>query len=291
MARTHRTIQNGLNDWDNHDSVVIHLEPDILECEGKWALGSITANKASRGDEIPAEPLKILKDDAVKVLHSICQKIWKTQQWPQDWKRSVFIPIPKKGNVKECSNYHTTALISHDNNIIFKIFQVGFSNIWTENIQMYKLGLEDAEEPEIKLPTFVGSWRKQRNSRKISTSASWTMLKPVTLWITMNCGKFFNRWEYQTTLPVSWEGCIWVKKQQLEPDMEQWTGSKLGKEYIKVLYSHPIYLTYMQGTSGEMLGWMKLKLESRLPGEISTTSDMQMIPLYWQKVKRNWKAS
>ena len=129
MARTHRTIQNGLNDWDNHDSVVIHLEPDILECEGKWALGSITANKASRGDEIPAEPLKILKDDAVKVLHSICQKIWKTQQWPQDWKRSVFIPIPKKGNVKECSNYHTTALISHDNNIIFKIFQVGFSNI------------------------------------------------------------------------------------------------------------------------------------------------------------------
>ena len=109
--------------------MVIHLEPDILECEGKWALGSITANKASGGDEIPAEPLKILKDDAVKVLHSICQKIWKTQQWPQDWKRSVFIPIPKKGNVKECSNYHTTALISHDNNIIFKIFQVGFSNI------------------------------------------------------------------------------------------------------------------------------------------------------------------
>ena len=213
MARIHRTIQNGLNDWDNHDGVVIHLEPDILECEGKWALGRITANKASGGDGITAEPLKILKDDAVKVLHSICQKIWKTQQWPQDWKRSVFIPIPKKGNVKECSNYHTTALISHDNNIIFKIFQVGFSNIWTENIQMYKLGLEDAEEPEIKLPTFVGSWRKQRNSRKISTSASWTMLKLVTLWITMNCGKFFNRWEYQTTLPVSWEGCMWVKKQ------------------------------------------------------------------------------
>ena len=116
-----------------------------------------------------------------------------------------FIPIPKKGNVKECSNYHTIALISYDNNIILKIFQVGFSSTLTKNVQMYKLGLEEAEEPEIKLPTFAGSWRKQGNSRKISTSASLTMLKPVTLRITMNCGKFFKRWEYQTTLPVSWE--------------------------------------------------------------------------------------
>ena len=123
MARIHRTIQNGLNDWDNHDGVVIHLEPDILECEGKWALGRITANKASGGDGITAEPLKILKDDAVKVLHSICQKIWKTQQWPQDWKRSVFIPIPKKGNVKECLKYHTIALISHAGKVMLKILQ------------------------------------------------------------------------------------------------------------------------------------------------------------------------
>ena len=93
--------------------MITHLEPDILECEVKWALGSITMNKASRGDGIPAELFSILKDDAVKVLHSICQQIWKAQQWPQDWERSIFIPIPKKGNAKECSNYHTTALISN----------------------------------------------------------------------------------------------------------------------------------------------------------------------------------
>ena len=102
-----------LHDSDNHNGVIIHLEPDILECEVKWALGSITRNKASRGDRIPVELFQILKDDAVKVLHSIGRQIWKTQQWPQDWKRSVFIPIPKKGNAKECSNYHTIALISH----------------------------------------------------------------------------------------------------------------------------------------------------------------------------------
>ena len=107
--------RKGLNDLANHDGVVTHLEPDILECEGKWALGSITINKASRGDGIPAEVFQILKDDAVKVLHSICQQIWKTQQWPQDWKRSVFIPNPKKGNAKECSHYYTVALISQGN--------------------------------------------------------------------------------------------------------------------------------------------------------------------------------
>ena len=109
----------------NHDGEITHahLEPDILECEVKWALGSITMNKASGGDGIPAELLQILKDDAVKVLHSICQQIWKTQQWPQDWNRSVFIPIPKKGNAKECSNYCTVAFISHASKVMLKILQ------------------------------------------------------------------------------------------------------------------------------------------------------------------------
>ena len=103
MARIHRrTVQKDLHDPDNHDGVTTHLEPDILECEVKWTLGSTTTNKASRGDGIPVELSQILKDDVMKVLHSICQQIWKTQQWPQDWKRSVFIPIPKKGNAKEC---------------------------------------------------------------------------------------------------------------------------------------------------------------------------------------------
>ena len=109
---------------DNHNGVVTHLEPDILECKVKWALGSMTMNKASGGDGIPVELFQILKDDAVQVLHSICQQIWKTQQWPQDWKRSVFIPILKKGNAKECSNYGTIALILHTSKVIFKIFQV-----------------------------------------------------------------------------------------------------------------------------------------------------------------------
>ena len=112
-----------LHDPDNHDGVITHLEPDILECEVKWALESFTMNKASGGDGIPSELLQLQKADAVKVLHSICQQIWKTQQWPQDWKRSVFIPIPEKGNAKECSNYRTIALISHASKVMLKIFQ------------------------------------------------------------------------------------------------------------------------------------------------------------------------
>ena len=115
--------KKGLNDLDNHDGVVTHLEPDNLECEVKWALGSITMNKASRGDRIPADLFQFLKDDAVKVLHLTHQQIWETQQWPQDWKRSVFIPIPKKGNAKECSNCHTTALISQASKVLVKILQ------------------------------------------------------------------------------------------------------------------------------------------------------------------------
>ena len=112
-----------LHDPDNHDGMVTHLESDILECKVKWALGSITTNKASGGDGISTELFQILKDDALNVLRSICQQIWKTQQWPQDWKRSVFIPIPKKSNAKECSNYRTIALISHASKIILKILQ------------------------------------------------------------------------------------------------------------------------------------------------------------------------
>ena len=113
--------KKGLHDPDTHDGVITHLEPDILECKVKWALGSITIKKASGGDRIPAELFQILKDDAKKVLHSISQQIWKTQPWPQDWKLSVFNPIPKKGNAKECSNYHTIALISHTSKLMLKI--------------------------------------------------------------------------------------------------------------------------------------------------------------------------
>ena len=151
--------------------MITDLEPDILECEVKCALESITMNKASGGDGIPVELFQILKDDAVKVLHSIFQQTWKTQQWPQDWKRSVFIPIPKKGNAKECSNYHTNALISHASKVMLKILQARLQQYMNHNFQMFKLVVEKAEEPEIKLSTSAGSSKKQENSRKTSTSA------------------------------------------------------------------------------------------------------------------------
>ena len=121
QGHTEELYKKDLHDPDNHDDVITHLKPDILKCEVKWSFGSITMNKASGGDGIPVELFHILKDDAVKVLHLLCQQIWKTQQWPQDWKRSVFIPISKKGNAKECSNYHTVGLISHASKVILKI--------------------------------------------------------------------------------------------------------------------------------------------------------------------------
>ena len=124
---TEELYKKDLHNPDNQDGVITHLEADILECEVKWALESITTNKASGGDGIPVELFQMLKDDAVKVLHSICQQIWKTQQWPNDWKRSVFIPISKKGNAKECSNYRTIVLISHTIKVMPKTLKSGFN--------------------------------------------------------------------------------------------------------------------------------------------------------------------
>ena len=147
--------------------------------------------------------------------------------------------------------------------------------------QMFKLDLEKAEEQEIKLPTSTESSKRQESSGKTSTSAYLTTLKPLTVWITRNCGKFLKRWEYQTTWPASWEICIQVKKQRWELDMEQQTDSTPGKGYIKAVYCHPVNLTYIQSTSCEMPGWVKHKLESRLPGEISINSDIQMTPPLW----------
>ena len=120
---TEELYKKDLHDPDNHDGVITHLETDIVECKVKRALGSINMNEVSGGDGIPAELFQILKDDVVKVYHSICQQIWKTRQWPQDWKKSVFMPIPKKGNAKECSNYHTIAFISHASKVMLKILQ------------------------------------------------------------------------------------------------------------------------------------------------------------------------
>ena len=150
--------KKGLHDPDNYDGVITHLEPGILECEVKWALGSITMNKASGGDGIPVELFQILKDDAVKVSHSICQQIWKTQQWPQYWKRSVFIPIPKKGHAKECSNYRTIAL--HISKVMLKILQT--------SLQQYV---------NHELPDVQAGFRKGRGSRDQIASIQWIIKK------------------------------------------------------------------------------------------------------------------
>ena len=187
---TEQLYRKNLHDPDNYDGVITHLEPDILECEVKWTLGSITTIKASGGDGIPVELFQILNDDAVKVLHSIYQQIWKTQQWPQDWKSSVFIPIPKKGNAKECSNYRTIALISHASKVMLKILQARLQQYVNCELPDVQAGFKKAEEPEIKLPTSIGSLKNEESSKKTSTSALLTMPKPLAVWITTNCGKF-----------------------------------------------------------------------------------------------------
>ena len=153
---TEELYKKDLHNQDNHDGMITHLEPDILECEVKWALESITMNKASGDDGIPVELFQILKDDAVKARHSMCQQMWKTQQWPEDWKRSVFIPIPEKGNAKECSNYSTTALISHASKVMLKILQA--------RLQQYV---------NRELPDVQGGFRKGRGTRGQIANIHW----------------------------------------------------------------------------------------------------------------------
>ena len=256
------------------------------------------------------------------MLHSICQQIWKTQQWPQDWKRSVFIPIPKKSSVKECSIYHTIALISHASKVMFKILQARlqqYMNCKLQDVQArFRIGrgvrdqianihwiiekktmripekhllqlywlhqslcvdhnkLSSLVAQSVKslpamweiwvlslgqgkplirkwLPTLVLLPREFHQQRALVGYSSWGHKdSDTTEWLTLStyCGKFFKRWVYQTTLPISWEIRVQIKKQQLEPDIEQWAGSKLGKEYIKAIYCHPAYLTSMHSTYG-----------------------------------------
>ena len=193
---------------------------------------------------------------------------------------------PRENNVKECSNYCTIVLISHASKVMLKILQA--------RLQQYI---------NCKIPDVQAGFRKGRGTRDQMANICWTIKKarefqkniyfcfidytnPLTVWITTNCGKSLKTWEYKTTCSASWEICMHVKNQQLELDMEQQTGFKSGKQYIKAVYCHPVYLTYMQSTSCEMLGWIKQKLESRLLGEISITSDMQMTTPLWQKANK-----
>ena len=235
---TEELYKKVLNDPDNHNGVITHLEPDFLECGVKWALASITMNKTSGGDGILPELFKILKDDAVKMLHSICQQIWKTQQWSQDWERSVFIPIPKKVNAKECSNYCTAALISHASKIMLKILQA--------RLQQYM----NRERPDVQ-----SGFRKGRGTKDQIFKIHWIIGK----------GSIFQKNIYFCFVDYSKAfGCVDHNKpwkilkemglpdhltcllrnlhagpeEQLEPHMEQWTGSQLGKECVKAVCCH-----------------------------------------------------
>ena len=196
---TEELYKKDLHDPDNQDGVISHLEPDILECDVKWALGSITTNKASGSDGIPVALFQMLKDNAVKVLRSICQQIWKTQQWPQDWKRSVFIPIPKKGNAKECLNYCTIALILHTSKVLLKIVQARLQQYVNRELLYVQAGFRKGRGTRDEIANIHWMLEKAREFQKKIYSALLTMPKPLTVWLTINCGKFWKRWEYQTT--------------------------------------------------------------------------------------------
>ena len=182
-------------------------------------------NKASGGDGIPVELFQILKDDAVKVLHSIYQQIWKTQQWPQDWKRWVLTPISKKGNAKECSNYHTIVLMSHATIVMLKILQARLQQYVNRELPDVQAGFRKGRGTRDQIANIFGLSKKQQFQKNIYL---WFIdyAKHLTVWFTTNCGKFWKRWEYQTTWPASWKICMQVRKQQLELNMEQQTGSK-----------------------------------------------------------------
>ena len=225
---TEELYKKDLHDLDNQNAVITHLEPDILECEVKWALGSITTNKASGGDGIPVELFQILKDDAVKVLHSICQQTWTTQQWTKDWKRSVVTPFPKKGNRKECSHYRTIALISHTSKVMLKILQVQFQQYVNPELPDVQAGLRKGRGTEIQLATSAGSSKKQERSRKkkktyfccIDYTKAFDCLDHNKLW------KILKEMGIPDHLTCLLRNLYAGQKQQLELDMEQLTGSK-----------------------------------------------------------------
>ena len=263
--------------------MITDLEPDILECEVKWALESITTNKASGGDGIPDELFQILKDDAAEVLHSICQQIWKTQQWPQDWKRSVFIPIPKKGNAKECSNYRSIALFSHASKVMLKILQA--------RLQQYV---------NCELPDVQAGFRKGRGTRDQIANICWIIEKArefqkniyfcftdyakVFVWVTIN-------WKILKEMGIpDYLTCI-LRNLYAGQEATVRTGHgttdwfQIGKGVRQGCILSPclfnLYAEYIMRNAG----LEEAQARTRWLGEISITSDMQMTPPLWQKVK------
>ena len=229
--------------------MITHLEPDILECEVKWALESITMNKASGGDGIPAELFQMLKDDAVKVLHSICQQIWKTQQWPQDWKRSVFIPTPKKGSDKECSNYHTIALISHTCKVMLKILQA--------RLQQYV---------NRDLPDVQAGFRKGRGTRDQIANIRWVIKKArefqkniyfcfIDYAKAFDCVDHKKLWKILQEMGIPDHLTSLLRNLYAGQEATVRTGHgttdwfQIGKGVHQVIHCHPAYLTYLHSTS------------------------------------------
>ena len=209
-------------------------------------------NKVSGGDGIPVELFQIPKDDAVKVLHSVYQQIWKTQQWPQDWKRSVFIPIPEKSNAKECSNYHTVALISHASKVMFKIFQARLQRYVNRELADIRTGFGKGRGTRDQIANIRWIIEKAREFQK---NIYFCFVDYAKVFDCVDHNKLENSERDGNTRPPYLppeKSVLQVKKQQLELDMEQQTGSKLGKEYIKAVYYHPAYLTYLQSTSCEL---------------------------------------
>ena len=240
-SKTLRTLE-ALNERSGSNMIMWHWKQYIN------SKTSITTNKASGGDGIPVELFQILKDDSVKMLHSICQQIWKTQQWTQDWKRSAFIPIPKKGNAKESSNYHTIVLISHASKVMLKILQVRLQ-----------------QHMNRELPDVQADFRKGRGTKYQIANICWMTAKArefqknicfccIVYAKASDCVDHNKLENSERDLTCLWEICMQIQKQQLELDMEPWTGYKLGKDYVKAVYCHPAYLTYMQSTSWEMPG-------------------------------------
>ena len=241
--------------------MITHLEPDILECKVKWALESITTNKASRGDGIPVELFQILKEDAVSVALNMPANL-ENSAVAAGLEKVSFHFNPKERQCQQCSNYHTIALISHSSKVMLKILQGRLQQYVNRELPDVQAEFRKGRGIRDQLPTSVGSKKKQESSRK---------------------NIYFCFFDYAKVFD-----CVDHNKfcllRNLYAHQEATVRTRLGKEYVKAVYCHPACLTYMQGTSCEMPGWMKHKLESRLPGEISVT---QMTPPLWQKMKRN----
>ena len=252
---TEELYKNDLHNPDNHNGVITHLEPDILEWEIKWALENITTNKASGGNGTPVELFQILKDDAVKVLHSICQQIWKTQQWPQDWKRSVCIPVPKKGNAKECSNYHIIALMSHASKVMLKILQARLQQYVNWELPDVQAGFRKGMGTRDQIANNHWIIKKAREFQKsiyfcfINYAKAFDCVDHSKLW------KILNEMGIPDYLTCLWESCRQVRKQQLELDMEQQIGKGVHQGCILSRCLFNLYAEYIFHWAGRSTSW------------------------------------